>query len=981
MTAIMSSVQNNARYVATLTAGVSDLVGNTINSDHSWSFTSGSLLDISDDLAVTRTISSDAYYVVANLTPAADYMVSMNQGAGSNLGLQVYSDPASEALPLCVSATTDNQEGCSASANAAGELYIQITGADQSTEFVLDVQSLDASVSDVSAGNTLDTSVTAKSHELFSLSGLSIGLEYVVILDSASDDLSLFVANGNEPFCGSDEAGRTGESCLFTASATTQMFWLQNRSDVEVSSTLSSREVSTFDGSPISLGAGEKRYLKFSGILAAQQLLTSNTVSAENVSIRAFTDAFISAQSCADLSGSIDYCVVTPITTALYVELDGAAMSAAANFDLALKPLQDVDLAQMPMVVSLDTETRYYRITGLQNQSYTALLSGLTADVDMSVFNDAVTDVCSNAIVGVASESCLATADNNSLFVALASVGVAGGQLSLLSEAYAETTVSDDTAHTEAGQTLNVDEANKYYRIDGLQANTQYLLSVNNVDTDVDLSAFSDGFVTSLCSVSMTAPARDYCYINSNANGELFVRIANADTASTASFDVVIEIPDATVLSVVNNPESILASSTKRFRFSALGGGLQEVSISQLSGNVDLKVYDNPFWTDAISSETTLRSDPATLNEFVQHAANDVAELYVELVNVEPNDNSAHLQVINAPTALVRDATLSLDENAASVGVSEQVFDLSVVDGSDMMYVLHNMSDIVSMNVSTTTSAVEVVCQGNVYNAANDAYCYAQDDDGSSQLVIDAAKVSGSGANFDLDVYPLPSMTSAVYQAETVEFSEQTLPMDDSAYYRITGLSEGLNYQLALTEATDTISMKVYDQPWIPGVSDICSSSLDGQLEVCDAVANTAGELYISVDSNAATGDVNFALRAELASTRDIDASILPAVSSLQSLTMAATRVHHISGLDTGTQYRVSLTGNGVSLGDDIGIQVYSDLEDGSMLCSSVVVGAGDEACDLLSNSTGVYVYIDGAEMLNTTEEYLLSIDIVSLPE
>lgn len=75
-----------------------------------------------------------------------------------------------------------------------------------------------------------------------------------------------------------------------------------------------------------------------------------------------------------------------------------------------------------------------------------------------------------------------------------------------------------------------------YFKMIGLIASNNYGITLTNLTADADLYVYSDAFTTLASQSTNTGTAMESCFADTNAQGELYIKVDGSKTASGSSF-------------------------------------------------------------------------------------------------------------------------------------------------------------------------------------------------------------------------------------------------------------------------------------------------------------------------------------------------------------------------------------------------------------------------------------------------------------
>ncbi|MCP4751216.1 MAG: hypothetical protein GY866_10000 [Proteobacteria bacterium] len=249
-------------------------------------------------------------------------------------------------------------------------------------------------------------------------------------------------------------------------------------------------------------------------------------------------------------------------TSSLYIKVDGYYSFSGSTFVFDVKPPppsqgsasipEGVAFGSLPYSGSVDTTDSYYLVTGLTaSLTYKVTLTGLSDKVDLYVNNSAfptlVPSCYDTSILSFESNDveCSATATGTSLYIR------ADGSLTDLGSFFQLNVLPPAADQGSAGAPLDitasmpdysgeVGSGKSYYVVTGLTASQSYMVTVTEMDDDVDLEVYDDADLnTRLCSSSNWFTWDEDCSAEpSGSSLYLVVEAALLTSSSTFTVDV-----------------------------------------------------------------------------------------------------------------------------------------------------------------------------------------------------------------------------------------------------------------------------------------------------------------------------------------------------------------------------------------------------------------------------------------------------------
>ncbi|MBI3188849.1 MAG: hypothetical protein HYZ31_13415 [Gammaproteobacteria bacterium] len=672
----------------------------------------------------------------------------------------------------------------------------------------------------------------------------------------------------------------------------------------------------------------------------------------------------------------------------------------------------------------------YYRFTGLiPGQRYEIHASNYTSSTDVSVFlaySDTVGTSCSAFSYYAASNDtwCVARADSRGEFnVRINGADNQGGTVFQVSVSAAP--VAQGTQQTPVTVTLpfsgQVDSTRSYYVVTGLQPN--YVYAVTTSSTTRNLYVYAG---TSFGSMEHSFTGR------TNAAGELYVTAATGyEDGAWFSF----------ALGSANNPEGKITSPLNISASSETTPHVGQVDntasyyvvngltpgryyMTHLNGvssvRPTLEVFtDNTFTTPAcVDSYLDADEEGRCLA-----AANTSGSLYLRVTNNTYMIEGSRYNLWLAPSFITSEGSEQIPVNidpAGRLNYGEAVsyqgkvsadFNRSVsyyrvtlnMGPANYTVMLNGMSDDVDLDViNHLTKASSTDFCISKHSGLLDEYCVIQTQPvkGRVKSVDLLIKVSTptqtinywDGAAFTLTVTPGGKKAGAEGTTTAPKDITGALPYQglvdhyQKSYYKITGLTPGVRYEVRADSDRDKLALGVYSL--LPTNYPLCSIeyayAAAGTITACEAVATSAGELLVSVESNnmySTATHVPFQLSIKPATQAEgqygapLDISgTFPRASQVGGTLDAngyftqgsVNSYYRVSGLQANTYYQVFINHQSRTLYRGA-LKVYRDYGMSQPSCDE----GAFLLCRALSSENGdLYIHVDGYADRNSSGAY-----------
>lgn len=662
----------------------------------------------------------------------------------------------------------------------------------------------------------------------------------------------------------------------------------------------------------------------------------------------------------------------------------------------------------------------YYRFTGLiPGQRYEFHASNYTSTTDLNVFvayNESVGTGCSAFSYYAATNDtwCVARADSHGeVNVRMNGADNQGGTAFLLRVSTAP--VAQGTQQAPAMVTLpfdgQVDSTRSYYVVTGLQPNTVYAVATTSTTRNIYVNAG-----TGFGSMEHGFTGR------TNAAGELYVTVSSGyEDGAWFSLE----------LAAANNPEGKVTSPLNISTSSETSPHQGQVD-NTASHYVVSGLSPGRYYMAHINGVSSVRPDleifidstfttRACIDDFIDAneegrclaAANSAGNLYLRVTNDSYMIEGSRYNLWLAPSFISSEGSeqmpLNIDpsgrlNNGETISYQGQVsadYNRSV---SYYRVTLYQGPANYTVTLSGMSDDVDLVVTNHLNSASYTDYCNSQHygllDE---RCVIQTQPVKGRVKSVDLlikvstptqtiNFWDGAAFTLTIAQGGVVSGVEGTVtaPKDitgalpylglvdhyQKSYYRINGLIPGKRYEVRADSDRDRLALNVYDV--MPGTNPLCSAaylySIPPAIVACEATANSAGVLYISINSNnlySPASDVPFRLSIRSSSQAEgqygapLDIiGLFPRASQVGGtldangyFTQGAVNSYYrVSGLQANTYYQVFINHQSRILYRDA-LKVYRDMGMSQLSCDE----GAFLLCRALSNENGeLYIHVDG---------------------
>ena len=517
-----------------------------------------------------------------------------------------------------------------------------------------------------------------------------------------------------------------------------------------------------------------------------------------------------------------------------------------ATFDLSVEfnGSTNVEVAEFFVIQGLISEARYaVKLTEASN-----LLNGLDLETYADAFNS---KTCVSDDSSTSNELCVSKANNaGEIYVKLLNPGTDIIPYTLDLKAVSSnvdtfsTVLQGEVEYLE----LSVEDAKSYFVNLSSQA-------------DINLYVFNDvgGELNDACrSLDVSAGNVEYCESSSTSTSIKVLLDASSVTELTAQYSIdLVSNPSATSdISLGTLSSEIIGSSgVNVYRLTGLTGGetyTVEVNsfIDGVSNAVTLQGYDNGLLTadcDLVGNDTVACFAISHQNkDEMLIEVSGLAGATFNLVTSGPEVFST----LKTPSSMLPKTHASLSQSASGAQYrlsqlaanAQYMVQLSVLSGS-------------SITLSTYLDEFVSSASCSISDSATNMFCIATS---NSLGEVFVETTGASGVEYDLYIEPV---TVAPSIDVSVDLAYSSMPTTLNAggfyYYKFTGLdtSELVTYSVALSTDADgsneDFDLYVYSDSYT--TSECASTTASTGSELCDAIPNASGELFIIVDTSFAS--------------------------------------------------------------------------------------------------------------------------------
>lgn len=567
----------------------------------------------------------------------------------------------------------------------------------------------------------------------------------------------------------------------------------------------------------------------------------------------------------AESSPGVQQCIVTSDSNGL-IDLDiyertydgGTAFTLAIN----LSPYQDVGTKAAPEIItagiggvsagsSIGGYISYYRIDGLTaNTTYTVSVDGMDAnghdfylyDNDTALWSRVSGDYSCKGLDST--DSCTRRALSTSMWLMVVNTGAINGaaltinvtESPVQSEGTTLAPVLLQYGTTDLPYSGSTDTLSSYYEVQGLTAGAEYIvyLPVFDSSTSVSTYVYTDnstlGSTVSgdyACSMSRTSSYSGFCRITPTSTS-IWIMTDGYDAGNGAFYDLdVIQAPIAVAETIDASLGSAFphsSSTDKTYSDYTLTnlepGQLYNVSVTGMSGDVDLAVSSSPFSsyvtfcssnTGTVDEQCLRKSDGTTGTLYIRVSGTKTSFGSYYQLNVTPgyfNEGST-----TSPVA-VSHASGTTTTRPSEVGEANSYYKVSGLTPQRMYNVaLNGLTSGVDLYVMNSTFSSTPLCSSKKSGTA-DELC-GELADANGDLYVKVTGVTG-GAGFNLVITdgltPEGTATTPLPVAYTGSLTTHSGQVDvTTSYYEITGLDPNTAYTISITGMSDDVAFYVYE--------------------------------------------------------------------------------------------------------------------------------------------------------------------------
>lgn len=327
------------------------------------------------------------------------------------------------------------------------------------------------------------------------------------------------------------------------------------------------------------------------------------------------------------LSGTqAEACSLIASGPALYIATDG--FNTTGGYSIVVDPLPTLEpegLSTAPVNITnslpysgmVNTSESYYIANVTQGQTYAISITGLTDDADLYVYGaDSTfsTVACQYTLFGPAGETCVVAAEGPGMYLMVDGQFTSLGALFTLDLAVSPNAAEGDALAPLAISALphsgTVDNSRSYYSIPVTQDST-YIVSLSGLSADADLYVYDNDstFSTVDCQSSSLGTDSEACSFTA-AGTTLYVMVDGQYALGGTSFELDVALSpypaEGTALApltLASLPHSGTVDTTESYYSITVTSGLSyDISLTGLTGDVDLYVYTDQFSTLGCSS-------------------------------------------------------------------------------------------------------------------------------------------------------------------------------------------------------------------------------------------------------------------------------------------------------------------------------------------------------------------------------------------
>ena len=512
----------------------------------------------------------------------------------------------------------------------------------------------------------------------------------------------------------------------------------------------------------------------------------------------------------------------------------------------------------------------FYSIPVTSGQQYTISLSNLSlnSNQDLYVYSDTyVTLLCSSVQAGNANESCSTTATSRFFYIKIKNAaGVTGTYtlsvkmvVGIISNPEVLSAPTSGIPTTINGSTSGA--ANYYYKVP-VSLGQQYTVNLTNLSltSNQDLFVYSDTYVTLLCSSAQVGNANESCSTTATS-GFFFIKIQNV-AGITGSYTLSIAQigssgnPEPLVAPTSATPATINGSTTGAsnyyYKIPVTFGQTYAVSISNMSANMDLRVYSDVYSFMMLCSS----SSTGTATDSCVAAGPLGGFLYVHIQNTAGVSATYTLTVTEAPVgSFLNPASISsipASWSGSGTLTGNYYYKVSVTSGQSYGIILSNMTNNMDLYVYSDSGFSTQLCFSAQAGSLRES-CAANGPAGGF-LYVKILNTSGVSANYTLDVIlsTLGTITNPeVLNAPSIITPTNingSVPSNVNYYYKVP-VTPGQRYLVNLSNMVgNDLHLYVYNNSTFSsalGYSNLATGWPDG----CVITGPANGFIYVEIYS------------------------------------------------------------------------------------------------------------------------------------
>ncbi len=407
-------------------------------------------------------------------------------------------------------------------------------------------------------------------------------------------------------------------------------------------------------------------------------------------------------------------------------------------------------------------------------------------------------------------------------------------------------------------------------QINGLPPGSAYILTLGDLNANLDLAVFGDAtFSAADCDSRHGQTEAESCGALADAGGSIYLQVEAAGAAADGQFTL--QLAAVSGLLVNGRYRGATGLNTQHFMIDGLTPGAPTlVELSELAGgNADLAVYSDVFNSIACRSRRGAKKDPEEIqvlmaNEGCVAAANAQGRLYVEVAGIEfdPWDNAIEIGYTlsyGAPRTVDVSSSLPLRQEQAV-----QILDYYKVSGlaANGRYAVAIKTDRQDINGSSKFYSYNAAdFSSDHLTGCSDTFtpCTAQANAaGEIYLAVDRVQLSDTAPPpaYEFNVLPWQPLSRAQLPYHFMTGGEpqflRVSGLDKAFLHRgmlrnddpEAGLVNGLHATIVGIYTADDLSSRICDN----GSVNACALTLDDS----QAVPTAGGDLYVYLTTHTA---------------------------------------------------------------------------------------------------------------------------------